>query len=86
MFSSLLSVVIIRVQDKPVGFVLVGALKNGYIHRVPLPKVPQEQSTSEHVASAAAVRRDSHATCYLQVPCFPTCWSDLIRSLAGFSR
>jgi hypothetical protein len=43
----------------------VGTLKDGYIHRVPLPRVPQIQSTSEHVA---AVTQDSRNTCYSQVP------------------
>jgi hypothetical protein len=60
----------------------VGTLKDGYIRRVPLPRVPQIQSTSEHVA---AVTRDSRNTCYSQVPQVPT-WSDLTRSLMGFSR
>jgi hypothetical protein len=56
----------------------VGALKNGYIHKVPLPRAPRIQSTShmQHV----------YDTCYYaQVPHIPT-WSDLTRSLAGLSR
>ncbi len=60
----------------------VGTLKDGYIHRVTLPRVPQIQSTSDHVA---AVTWDSHDTCYSQVPRVPT-WSDLTRSLTGFGR
>ncbi len=44
---------------------IVGTLKDGYAHRVPLPRVPQVQSTSEHVA---AVTQDSRDTCYSQVP------------------
>ncbi len=56
----------------------VGALKNGYIRKVPLPRAPRIQSAShmQHV----------HDTCYYtQVPRFPTL-SDLARSLAGLSR
>ena len=60
----------------------VGTLKDGYIRKVPLPRVPQTQSTSEHVASAATVVGNTHDTCYLQVPQVPT-WSDLVRSLSG---
>ncbi len=60
----------------------VGTLKDRSICRVPLPRVPQIQSTSEHVA---AVTWDSHNTCYSQVPRVPT-WSDLTRSLTGFGR
>jgi hypothetical protein len=60
----------------------VGTLKDGYVRRVPLPRVPQVQSTSEHVA---AVMRDSRDTCYSQVPRVLT-WSDLTRSLTGLGR
>ena len=63
----------------------VGTLKDGYIRKVPLPRVPRVQSTSEHVASAATATRNSHDTCYLQVPRVPT-WSDLVRSLSGLGR
>ena len=63
----------------------VGTLKDGYIRNVPLPRVPQIQSTSEHVASAATAMQNSHDTCYLQVPRVPT-WSDLVRSLSGLGR
>ena len=63
----------------------VGTLKDGYIRNVPLPRVPRIQSTSEHVASAATATRNSHDTCYLQVPRVPT-WSDLVRSLSGLGR
>jgi hypothetical protein len=56
----------------------VGALKNGYIRKVPLPWAPRIQSTShmQHVYNPGY---------YAQVPCIPT-WSDLTRSLAGLSR
>ncbi len=64
---------------------LVGALKDGYICKIPLPRVPRVQSTSDHVASAAAVTCDSADTSYLQVPCVPT-WRDLTRKIAGFGR
>jgi len=60
----------------------VGTLKDGYIGRVPLSRVPRVQSTSEHVV---AVTRDSHISCYSQVPRVPT-WSDLTRSLTGLGR
>ncbi len=63
----------------------VGTLKDGYLHKVPLPRVPLIQSMSEHVASTAAVTSDSHDTCYLQVTRVPK-WSNLTRSLAGFSK
>ena len=56
----------------------VGTLKDGYLRKVPLPRVPRIQSAS-HVQHI----RD---TCYLgQVPRIPT-WSDLNRSLAGLGR
>ncbi len=43
----------------------VGTLRDGYIRRVPLPRFPQIQSPSEHVA---AVTRDSCNTCASMVP------------------
>jgi hypothetical protein len=63
----------------------VGTLKDGYLRKVPLSRVPWIQSMSERVASTAAVTSDSRDTCYLQVTRVPT-WSDLTRSLAGFGR
>ena len=66
----------------------VGTLKDGYIRKVPLPRVPQiQQSTSvQHVvASVVPATRISSDTCYLQVPRVPT-WSDLVRSLSGLGR
>jgi hypothetical protein len=49
----------------------VGTLKDGYIRKVPLPRIPRIQYAD---------------TCYsVQVPCIPT-WSDLTRSLAGLGR
>ena len=56
----------------------VGALKNGYIRNVPLPRAPRIQSASH--------MQHMHNTCYYaQVPRIPT-WSDLARSQAGLSR
>ncbi len=52
----------------------VGTLKGGYVHNVPLPRVPQVQSAS-HMTG----------TCYSQVPRVPT-WSNLTRSLEGLGR
>ena len=52
----------------------VGTLEGGYICNVPLPRVPQVQSTSYLTG-----------TCYSQVPCVST-WSDLTRPLAGLGR
>ena len=66
----------------------VGTLKDGYLRKVPLPRVPLRQST-EHVTASAVIRVPS-GTCYLQVPRVPTwsvpSWSDLTRSLSGFGR
>ncbi len=57
----------------------VGTLKDGYIHKVPLPWAPWIQ----HASHASHVTRD---ICYLaQVPRIPT-WSDLTRSLAKLGR
>ena len=58
----------------------VGTPKDGYLRKVPLPRVPLRQST-EHV-TASAVTRVPRGTCYLQVPRVPT-WGDLIKSLFG---
>ena len=52
-------------------FMAVGTLKDGYVHKVPLPRVPLIQYAD---------------TCYsAQVPRIPT-WSDLTRSLVGLGR
>jgi hypothetical protein len=48
----------------------VGTLKDGYVHKVPLPRVPNIQSASLMTDSPTP------STCYLQVPRVPT-WSDL---------
>jgi hypothetical protein len=57
----------------------VGILKGGYVHNVPLPRVPQIQSTS------LATGREPPNTCYSQVPRVPT-WGDITRLLAGLGR
>jgi hypothetical protein len=70
----------------------VGTLNDGYIQKVPLPKVPQIQSPS-HMTSYGAVTRDTVTepvtaplTCYSQVTRVPT-WSNLMmRLLAGLGR
>jgi hypothetical protein len=61
-----------------------GTLKDGYIQRVPLPRVPRIQSTSSPVACATIHRNPIH-TGYLPIVRIPT-WSDLIESLPGFGR
>jgi hypothetical protein len=60
----------------------VGTLDGGYIHKVPLPRAPQLQSTA---LVTCAAPRDLHNTYYLQVPRIPT-WSDLVRSHLGVPR
>ena len=61
----------------------VGTLKDGYIQRVPLPRVPPIQSTSP-VACATIHRNPTH-TGYSPIARIPT-WSDIIESLSGFGR
>jgi hypothetical protein len=61
----------------------VGTLKDGYIQRAPLPRVPQIQSTSP-VACATIHRNPTH-TGYLPIVRIPT-WSDMIGSLSGVGR
>ncbi len=58
----------------------VGTLKDGYIRRVPLPRVPQVQSTSP-VACATTHMNPRH-TGYLPVPRIPT-WSNMLGLLTG---
>jgi hypothetical protein len=55
----------------------VETLEGGYVHNVPLPRVPQLQS-----ASLMTSKTGIQDTCYSQVTRIPT-WSDLTRSLAG---
>ena len=61
----------------------VGTLKDGYIRRVPLPRVPPIQSMSP-VACATIHRNPTH-TGYSPIARIPT-WSDMIESLSGFGR
>jgi hypothetical protein len=66
----------------------VGTLKDGYIHNVPLRRVPRIQSASLATlepSRCTMVGNASASTYYLQVPRVPT-WSDLTRSLSGFGR
>ncbi len=63
----------------------VGTLKDGYIRKVPLPRIPRIQSPSALVANVATATSNSHDTCYLQVPRVPT-WSDILRSLSGLGQ
>jgi hypothetical protein len=63
----------------------VGTLKDGYIRKVPLPRVPVLLPRVPRIQSASHMCH-THDTCYLrQVPRIPT-WSDLTRSLAGLGR
>ncbi len=60
----------------------VGILKDRYICKVPLLWAPQVQRTSHVTSNVTAI----DGTCYLvMIPPIPT-WSDLVRSLPGFSR
>jgi hypothetical protein len=49
---------------------LVGTLEGGYVHNVPLPRIPQRQSTSP--VARAATLTESTDTHYLKVPQIPT--------------
>jgi hypothetical protein len=62
----------------------VGTLKDGYIQRVTLPRVPRIQSASSPVACATIHRNPIH-TGYLPIAQIPT-WNDLIESLSGLGR
>ena len=63
----------------------VGTLKDGYIQKVPLPRVPVLLPRVPRIQSASHMCH-THDTCYYeQVPRIPT-WSDLVRSLAGLGR
>jgi hypothetical protein len=68
----------------------VGTLKDGYIRRVPLPRVPQIQSAKQIAASTspvvcATIHRNPTHTGYLPIERIPM-WSDLIESLSGLGR
>ncbi len=63
----------------------VGTLKDGYIQKIPLPRVPVLLPRVPRIQSASHMCH-THDTCYYeQVPRIPT-WSDLVRSLAGLGR
>ncbi len=57
----------------------VGTLEQGYVRNVPLPQVPQIQSTS------LATGREPPNTWYSQVQRVPT-WGNITKSLAGLGR
>ncbi len=65
-----------------VALVIVGTQDGGYLRKVPLPRIPLQQSTA---LSAGATPIVNPRTCYLQVPRIPT-WSDLARSHLGAIR
>ncbi len=63
----------------------VGTLNDGYIQKVPLPRVPVLLPRVPRIQSASHMCH-THDTCYYaQVPRIPT-WSDLVRSFAGLGR
>jgi hypothetical protein len=64
-----------------VSMAIVGTLQNGYICKVPLPRVVPRIQSASHVTGHGA---DSD-TCFLQVPLVPT-WCDLRRLLQGLGR
>ncbi len=61
----------------------VETLKDGYIRRVPLLRVPRVQSTSP--VAWATIHRNTAHTGYLPIAWIPT-WIDLLRSLSGLGR
>jgi hypothetical protein len=61
----------------------VGTLEGGYVRNVPLPRIPQRQSTSP--VACAATLTESTDTYYSKVPRIPT-WSVLTSSLEGLGK
>jgi hypothetical protein len=61
----------------------VGTLEDGYIRRVPLPRVPRVQSAS-HLVTEPVTMNPVH-TGYSPIARIPT-WSEMIESLSGFGR
>jgi hypothetical protein len=61
----------------------VGTLNDGYIQRVPLPRVPWIQSTSP--VACATIHRNTTHTGYSPIAWIPT-WSDMIESRSGLGR
>ena len=70
------------IPTPPVIEVAVGTQDGGYLRKVPLPRIPLQQSTA---LSAGETPLVNPRTCYLQVPRIPT-WSDLTRSHLGAIR
>ncbi len=71
----------VKDQIRHISFAIVGTLENGYIRNVPLPRIPQIQSTSQ--VASALTSRESHITCYSRIAWNPT-WSELSCSPEGF--
>jgi hypothetical protein len=61
----------------------VGTLEGGYVCNVPLPRIPQRQSTSP--VACAATLTESTGTYYSKVPRIPTL-SELTSSLEGLDK
>ncbi len=61
----------------------VGTLEGGYVHNIPLPRIPQRQSTIP-VACAATIT-ESTDTYYSKVSRIPM-WSELTSSLEGLGK
>ena len=79
MFSSLHSTVRIQDPEWHVGF--VGTIENGYVRNVPLPRIPQIQSTNQ-IASVLICRNHTN-TWHSRIPWIPT-YSELRCSPEGF--
>ncbi len=60
---------------------IVGTLENGYVHNVPLPRIPRIQSTSQ--VATALTSRESNVTRHSWITWIPT-WSELSCSTEGF--
>ena len=66
-----------------VWLVVVGTLDDGYIRKVPLPKIPWIQNTS-HMTNLCVVAGQQD-NCYREYPHVPT-WRNLNRMIAGLGR
>jgi hypothetical protein len=63
----------------------VGTIEGGYIHNIPLPRVPRVQSASLITSTSCETTIASIDTCYSQVQGVCT-WSYLAKLLAGLGR
>ncbi len=59
----------------------VGTLENGYVRNVPLPRIPQIQSTNQ--IASASVCIEPPISCYARIAWIPT-YSELMCSPEGF--